>query len=96
MNYYITAIMFPAIGGIAGLLYGGSFLLQHKEIVQTIPRNSRAQTIAFFICRIGILFFLGKYLLRAALIVSIMTLISFFGMFWLTILYVKAKSYERI
>ncbi len=79
----------------AGLLYGCSFLLQHKSIIINVDYNNRAQSIAYFLIRIGILFMIGKYLLQIPLIPSILGSIGFFCMFWLIILQVKAKPHER-
>ncbi len=79
----------------AGVLYGGSFLLQHKSLVTTVGIHTRAQNIAYFCIRIGILFILGKYLLQIPLIPSILGSIGFFCMFWLIVLQVKAKPHER-
>lgn len=91
-----THSLFPTlIGCTAGLLYGCSFILQHKGMFQQVALYHRAQSIAFFLLRIGILFIVGNYLLQTPLIPSILGSIGFFCMFWLIILQVKAKFHER-
>jgi hypothetical protein len=81
----------------AGLIYGCSFVLQQrgflfKNGVATHP----AEQALFFLLRIFILFSIGRYLLRSAGIPSILGTLTFFSMFWLVILLVKAHKYERV
>ncbi len=85
------------MGGGAGILYGYSFILQHKGIAFGISaQNNWKHSVAFFFMRVGILFFIGRYLLQTPLIPSILGSIGFFSMFWLIILQVKAKSHEQV
>ena len=89
--------MFPVfISSILGFIYGCTFLLQHKKTLFAKTHNTRAHGIAFFIIRIGILFGVGNYLLRTPLIPSIISIISFFAVFWVIIFQAKAKVYEQI
>ncbi len=85
------------IGACSGILYGCSFLFQQRGIffAQTTSR-SRIQQLVFFLVRILILIGTGHYLLRSAVIPSILSSIAFFGMFWFVIIVVKAQLYERI
>ncbi len=85
------------IGAVAGIAYGCSFILQQRTIFFThIKPTQRIQQIGFFLARILILFCAGHYLLRSAMIPSILGSIAFFSMFWLVILVVRAQTYERI
>lgn len=97
MNLHPLVISFTPIliSCATGLLYGISFLLQHKTLLMVKVGQNRANTIAFFLVRIGILYMLGNYLLQMPLIPSILGSIGFFCMFWLIILSVKAKPYEQ-
>lgn len=89
----LKPFLFAAVGG---MLYGISFLLQHRALLmgKSIQTN-RAQAVGFFLLRILILWALGSYLLRMPALHFILASIVFFGIFWLTILFAKAKSYER-
>lgn len=85
-----------ALAAIAGIVYGISFLLQHRALLWgTSLQASRAQAVGFFLLRILILWALGTYLLRIPTIHFILATILFFGAFWLTILFAKATSHER-
>ncbi len=85
------------VGAGAGIAYGCSFVLQQKPIFfARIKPPQRIQQIGFFLARILILFCAGQYLLRSAMIPSILGSIAFFSMFWLVILVVRAQTYERI
>lgn len=96
MNFLLHGSSFIPIliSCAAGLIYGLSFLLQHKTLLMGTGQH-RANNVAFFLIRIGILFMIGNYLLQMPLIPSILGSIGFFCMFWLIILSVKAKPYEQ-
>lgn len=89
---------FTLIGvtALAGLLYGFIFLLQQKNLFSSSAYSNRLQQIGYFILRLVLLVFIGHYLLRSAFIPSILGTITFFGMFWLMVIMIKARIYERI
>jgi hypothetical protein len=85
------------IGAVAGIAYGCFFVLQQRTIFfARIHPTQRTQQIGFFLARILILLCAGRYLLRSAMIPSILGTIAFFSMFWLVILVIRAQTYERI
>lgn len=84
------------IGLISGLAYGSSFFLQHKGIFSATTSQNKVGQIGFFCIRIAIIFLAGQYVLRSALIPSILGSMAFFSMFWIVILTIKAQLYERI
>ena len=83
------------VGCMAGAVYSCSFILQHKGLFGIKTTQNTAHSIAFFIIRLGIILLVGKYLLQAPVLPSILGLIGFLSVFWLIILQIKAKSYER-
>lgn len=85
------------ISAFAGIVYGCSFVLQQRSIFSATNASiHRLQQIGFFLARIIVLCLTGQYLLRSTLIPSILGSITFFSMFWLVILAVRAQTYERI
>lgn len=85
------------IGACGGMVYGCSFLFQQRGIFfADNSRRSHMQQLIFFLVRMIILISIGQYLLRSAIIPSILSSIAFFGMFWFVIIVVKAQLYERI
>lgn len=81
----------------AGLVYGCSFVLQQRSIFSpTHGITNHMKPIAFFLVRILALCCTGYYLLRTPTFLSILGSITFFVMFWLVLLVVRAQSYERV
>src|SRR3989344_3794554 len=92
----LSEFALPLLSGCAaGSIYGVLFLLQHRQLVfqQTIVIH-KAQSFAFFLGRILMLWILGTYLLHSQLIVSILATVGFISIFWLVLL-LKARSHER-
>lgn len=89
---YLSPVL---VGGVAGLLYGYSFLLQQRRAFGgDHSLSGRLSKVGFFLFRIVILFYAVKYLLRSELIPSILGIIVFMVIFWLIILRVKVFPYE--
>ncbi len=85
------------ISASAGLVYGCSFVLQQRSIFNpTHAAAQRIKQIGFFLTRIVVLCFTGRYLLRSTIIPSILGAITFFSMFWVILLAVRAYAYERV
>ena len=97
LSQTLSSILPILVGISAGLCYGGSFILQQKNLLfDSKNLLDRLPQLVFFLIRIGILFYAGSYLLRSALIPSILGSIAFFGMFWLVILMTRFRFHERI
>ena len=92
----IIVIQIVLISACAGIVYGCSFVLQQRGILSTSTlAPSRLQQFVFFLARILTLVLTGYYLLRSPMIPSILGSITFFSMFWLVILAVRTRAYER-
>ncbi len=96
MSFIIQNVAPIFVGLISGIAYGSSFLLQHRGIFSATPLRNTVRRIGFFGARIAIIFLAGQYLLRSALIPSILGSMAFFSMFWIMVLTVRAHLYERI
>lgn len=84
------------VAAIAGLLYGYSFLLQHHSWMRGgYTLRGRVISVSFFVARFTILLGAIKYLLRSALIPSILGVVLFIAIFWLVIMRVKVTNHER-
>jgi hypothetical protein len=92
LSYYAVPIL---VGCSTGFAYGLSFIWQHKGLFGIKAIQNRAQMIAFFFIRIGLLLYAGNYMLQAPLIPSILGSMGFLIVFWLIIMQVKANLYER-
>lgn len=93
----IDLLQITFISACAGLVYGCSFVLQQRSIFNpTHATTHRIKHISFFLARILVLCFTGRYLLRSAVIPSILGAITFFSMFWVILLAVRAYAYERV
>lgn len=95
--WYSAALFTPLIVAlVSGAAYAFSFLLQHRAILSPSSKHTRAQQIGFFAIRIVINALLLSYLLRLALIPSILGFILFCGTFWVVLLLTKARINEWI
>ena len=94
----ISDYLMPAtLCGLAGLLYGCSFVLQQKSIfLSQNAGTQRLKQLGYFGIRLLILGYTGYYLLRLDLLPSILGLVLFLSMFWLIILMARARIHERI
>lgn len=88
-----TLVLSVFFGSISGFLYGFFFLVRREGIrIFFVPPLAHG-VLGTFGC-FAICFFLSFYLLPLPALPFILVIISFFALFWMTVIKYKGKRYE--